>query len=332
MPASRLSALLVLIAAACVLAFAPILVRLTETGPAAAGFWRFAFAMPLLLALTARPKFLGGGGEGIGRPSKWMGLATLFFVLDLSFWHYGIVMTSVANATVLCNLTPVVVTLFGWIVFRDRPRRLFVAAIGLAMGGAFAMSAGADGQQGTNPPLGDLFSLSVALWYAGYFLAVKAARATAGAMRILLWSTGLGLPLLLGVSLALGEELLPASASGWAACAAMGLMHVVGQGGVAWSLGRLPASLTAVTILIQPVVASGLGWLIFKETMTPIQMIGGAVVLAAIVLAQWSSGRPRVRPSVGPRTGSGSGGPEGPTTAAPPKKKGAEAEAAAPVS
>lgn len=299
MPATRLSALLVLIAAACVLAFAPILVRLTETGPAAAGFWRFAFAMPLLLILTARP-----GGGGMGLPSKWMGLAAVFFVLDLSFWHYGIVMTSVANATVLCNLTPVVVTLFGWIVFKDRPRRLFVAAIGLAMGGAFAMSAGADGNQGTNPPLGDLFSLSVALWYAGYFLAVKAARATAGAMRIMLWSTGLGLPLLLVVSLALGEDLIPASASGWAACAAMGLMHVVGQGGVAWSLGRLPASLTAVTILIQPVVASGLGWLIFHETMTPVQMVGGAVVLAAIVLAQWSSAQ----------------------------KKGAEAEAPAPIS
>ena len=284
MPSSRTSALLVLIASACVLAFAPILVRLTETGPAAAGFWRFAFALPLLFLLTARP-----GGGGIGRPSKWMALAALFFVLDLSFWHYGIVMTSVANATVLCNLTPVVVTLFGWVVFKDRPRRLFVAAIGLAMGGAFAMSAGADGQQGSNPPLGDLFSLSVALWYAGYFLAVKAARATAGAMRIMLWSTGLGAPLLLGVSLALGEALIPASASGWAACAAMGVMHVLGQGGVAWSLGRLPASLTAVTILVQPVVASGLGWLIFHETMTPVQMIGGAVVLAAIVLAQWSS-------------------------------------------
>lgn len=298
MPASRASALMVLIASACVLAFAPILVRLTETGPAAAGFWRFAFALPLLLLLTARP-----GAEGVGRPSKWMALAALFFVLDLSFWHYGIVMTSVANATVLCNLTPVVVTLFGWIVFRDRPRRLFVAAIGLAMGGALAMSAGADGNQGTNPPLGDLFSLSVALWYAGYFLAVKAARATAGAMRIMLWSTALGTPLLLGVAVGLGEDLWPATATGWAACAAMGVMHVLGQGGVAWSLGRLPASLTAVTILIQPVVAAGLGWLIFHETMTPVQMAGGAVVLAAIVLAQWST----------------------------LKKKGAEAEAAAPV-
>lgn len=293
---SRAVPLLILLAAACVLGLAPILVRLTETGPAAAGFWRFLFAMPLLLLLTARP-----GGEGIGRPSKWMMLAGLFFALDLSFWHYGIVMTSVANATVLCNLTPVVVTLFGWLVFRDRPRPLFIVALILAMGGAFAMAAAASGQQGTNPLLGDLFSLSVSLWYSGYFLAVKAARSSAGAMRVTLWATGVGVPMLGAVSLLLGETIIPASGSGWAACIGLGIMHVVGQGGVAWSLGKLPAAITAVTILIQPIVAGLLSWWIFGETLTPIQALGGALVLAAIVLAQWSTRKP------GPDTKTGTG-------------------------
>ncbi|RZI98297.1 MAG: EamA/RhaT family transporter, partial [Brevundimonas sp.] len=76
---------------------------------------------------------------------------------------------------------------------------------------------------------------------------------------------------------------------GWAACAGLGLVHVAGQGGVAWALGKLPAALTAVTILVQPVVAGLLSWAVFKETLTPLQLLGGAVVLAAIVLAQWSS-------------------------------------------
>ena len=289
MPSSRALALCVLLTSACILGLAPILVRLTETGPAAAGLWRLIFAMPLLLMLSARPKFLGGGGEGIGKPSKWMILAGAFFALDLSFWHYGIVMTSVANATVLCNLTPVVVTLFGWIVFKEAPARLFILALALAMGGAFAMAAGASGTQGTNPLLGDAFSLSVALWYSGYFLAVKQARGAAGAMRITLWATAVGILPLAIVALVLGEDMIPATLAGWGACVAMGFMHVAGQGGVAWSLGKLPASVTAVTILIQPIVAGLLSWWIFGETLTPIQALGGALVLVAIVLAQWSS-------------------------------------------
>lgn len=285
-PAARVVPLLVVLASASILGLAPILVRLTETGPAAAGFWRFVFAIPILAMLVGRP-----GGEGIGLPSRWMLLAGLFFALDLSFWHYGIVMTSVANATVLCNLTPVVVTLIGWLFFKERPARLFLLALGLAMAGAWAMAAGKQGGQGSNPALGDLLSLSVSLWYAGYFLMVKWARTTAGALRVTFWATLAGLPLMGGVALMLGEKLVPATSAGWAACVAMGLMHVAGQGGVAWALGRLPASITAVTILIQPIVAGLLGWLIFGEVLAPMQALGGALVLAAIVLAQLSNAK-----------------------------------------
>lgn len=297
-PATRLVPLLVVLAAATVLGLAPILVRLTETGPAAAGFWRLVFALPLLLILIGRP-----GGEGTGRPSKWMLLAGLCFALDLSFWHYGIVMTSVANATVLCNLTPVVVTIVGWLMFRERPARLFILALALSMAGALAMAAGAQPGQGTNPPLGDLLSITVSFWYAGYFLAVKAARTTAGALRVTFWATLAGLPLMGGAALAMGEAMIPATAAGWAACVAMGLMHVAGQGGVAWALGRLPAGITAVTILIQPLVAAALSWIVFGETLAPVQALGGALVLAAIVLAQWSN-----RAGAGTKTGAA---PEG---------------------
>mgnify|MGYP002717076269 CR=1 FL=1 len=152
-----------------------------------------------------------------------------------------------------------------------------------------AMAAAASGAQGTNPVLGDVLSLLVSFWYSGYFLAVKLARRDAGAMRVTWWATLVGAPILLVVSLMLGEDLVPASAAGWSACVAMGLMHVTGQGGVAWALGKLPASLTAVTILIQPVVAGVLGWLVFGETLTPIQALGGALVLGAVVLAQVSA-------------------------------------------
>jgi drug/metabolite transporter (DMT)-like permease len=303
MPTSRTAALLVLVASAAVLGLAPILVRLADTGPAAAGFWRFAFALPLLLLLVLRP---GQTAEarGPGRPSALMGLAALFFVLDLAFWHYSIAFTSVANATTLTNLTPVVVTAVAWVMFRERPRALFLLALAVALAGAWTMSAGADGRQGANPRLGDLFAAVTALWYAGYFLTVKVLRGRVSAGRVMLWTTALGAPLLLAVSLALGEPLAPGSTAGWLACAGLGVVHVAGQGGVAWALGRLPAALTAVTVLIQPVVAAMLGWALFAETMTAAQLCGAAALLAGVVLAQWSSA----------------------------KKKGAEAEAAAPVS
>lgn len=288
MTAPRAFPLIVLILAAAVLGLAPILIRLSETGPAAAGFWRLLFAAPMLAAFAIRP---GAPETGFGRPETWMLLAGLFFALDMSFWHYGLVMTSVANATVLCNLTPVVVTAFAWLVLKEKPKRLFLLALVLAMVGAAAMALGADasGAARQRSLLGDGLSLMVTVWYASYFLCIQRARRTASATRVMLWSTLAGVPLMLIAALLMREQIIPAGPGGWAACVGLGLVHVAGQGGVAWALGKLPAALTAVTVLVQPVVAGVLGWLVFAETLTAVQLIGGATVLAAVVLAQRSA-------------------------------------------
>ncbi len=277
-------ALVVLLAGACVIGLAPILVRLAAAGPAAIGFWRLVFALPLLAALA------GHSAGGVGRPSRLALLAGLAFALDLGFWHYGIANTSVGKATVLTNLTPVVVTAVAWIVFKQRPARLFLVAVALAVAGAsiMAVSRGV-GRVGPNPPLGDALSLATAIWYALYFLAVSAARRREAATRIMFWSSLTGAPLLLVAALVLSEQILPATAAGWAACVGLGVVHVAGQGSIAWALGRLPPATASVTVLVQPVVATTLGWLLFSELFSVWQALGAAVALAGVVLAQWAS-------------------------------------------
>lgn len=276
-----------LVFGAVVIGLAPILVRLAEAGPAAAGFWRLLFATPLLAALAIRP-----GAERPGPPPRAALLAGLMFALDLGFWHYGIALTSIANATVLTNLTPVVVTAFAWFFFRQAPRRLFLAAVALAVSGAWMMAIARGGSPGVNPPLGDALSLATTLWYALYMIAVAQARRRAGAVQVMLWSTLTGLPFLLAGALMLGENLTPDTWVGWAACVGLGVMHVAGQGSIAWALGRLPAATASVVVLIQPVIAGALGWLLFAEALGPWQALGGFIALAGIALAQWA-GRPR---------------------------------------
>jgi drug/metabolite transporter (DMT)-like permease len=248
MPAASPRALAVLIFGACAIGFAPILVRLSDTGPAAAAFWRFAFAAPLLLLLGRVVE----RGEGPGRPTPAALWAGAFIATDLAFWHYGIRYTSVANATVLSNLTPLVVALVAWLAFKERPRALFLVGLALAIGGVSVMAFAGDGGRGINPPLGDLFSAITALWYAAYFLAVARARRASSAVRVMTWSTLAGAPLLLLYAVVLREPLTPASLGGWGACVGLGVMHVAGQGSIAWALGRLPAATTSAVVLIQP--------------------------------------------------------------------------------
>jgi drug/metabolite transporter (DMT)-like permease len=279
----RWQAVAVLVMGACIIGLSAILVRLSHVGPSAAGFWRLAFAMPLLALMTLRAT------GGIGPPPKMALLAGVFFFFDLVFWHYGIRYTSVTNATVLSNLTPVVVTAFAWIFLKQRPRMLFLAAVLAAVGGAWLMAIEKGGGGLRNQPLGDLLSLITAFWYALYFLAMAEGRKTEGASKLMLWVGLVGAPLLMLTALVLREPILPADAVGWGACVGLGLMHVTGQGSIAWAMGRLPTSTASVVVLIQPVVAAILGWILFAEAIGPLQGLGAAITLGGIVLAQWAS-------------------------------------------
>jgi len=283
-------ALGVLLGGACIIGLSPILVRLAGegaggVGPAAAGFWRLMFALPLLALLTHR------NAGAIGQPSKIALLAGLFFALDLGFWHYGIKYTSVTNATVLSNLTPVVVTAFAWIFLKQRPAPLFLLAVAAAVAGAWLMAVEKGGGALKNQPLGDALSAATALWYALYFLAMAEGRRTEGASRLMFWVSVVGAPLMLVSALGLRETVIPASAMAWGACLGLGLMHVSGQGAIAWAMGRLPTSTASVVVLIQPIVAAYLGWILFAEPIGPLQALGAVVTLAGVVLAQWASRR-----------------------------------------
>ncbi len=178
------------------------------------------------------------------------------------------------------------VTAAAWIMLGERPRRAFLAGLVLALAGAWIIAAAKGGGGGLNPGLGDGLSIATAVWYAAYMLIVRTARAGQTTARVMLWSSLAGAPLLLVAALVMREQVIPASAAGWAACLGLAAVHVAGQGAIAWSLGRLPAALASVTILIQPVVASVLGWIIFHEPMSPLQIAGGALALTGVLAAQ----------------------------------------------
>jgi drug/metabolite transporter (DMT)-like permease len=282
-PTADRRALAALVVGACVIGLAPILARMTETGPAAAGFWRLSFAGPLLL-LPA----LGRPGELVaGRAWLWGLGAGVLFALDLGTWHYGVFMTSVTNATVLSNTTPVVVAITAWLLFRERPSRAFLLALALAIGGAIGMGlAKGSGGRGSDPLLGDALALLAAVFYGLYFVVIRIARSRARASALMLWTTVSGAPVLLLMGLLMHERLVPSGTAGWWAGVGLGVMHVAGQGAIAWALGRLPATTTSVVMLLQPIVAGLLGWMLFGEEIVPLQALFAAVVLAGVVLAQ----------------------------------------------
>jgi drug/metabolite transporter (DMT)-like permease len=300
-PSSDRRALAVLIFGACMIGFGPVLVRLAVeagVGPAAAAFWRVSLALPILTGMVLRGR---GPASPSLKPAPIAALAGALFAGDLVFWHYGIHFTAIATATVLSNMTPIIVTAVSWVMLREAPKPIFILGMLLAIGGASLMGL-SKGGAGVNPALGNLLSAGAAVWYASYMLAVRQARQSMSASVLMLWSSLVGAPLLLACALTLGEPMIPQSALGWAAVAGLGVMHVAGQGSIAWALGRLPAPLAAVVVLVQPVVAAIAGWAVFAEIMTPLQALGGAIALGGVAIAQMSGRSADPGPAAAPKT------------------------------
>src|SRR5262245_24695837 len=129
-------ALVALLAGAAFIALSPIFVRLAldaGVGPTASAFWRVALAVPILWMACG----LKRGAPLHPSSGKWPLLiaAGLAFAGDLAFWHKSIQLTSVANATLLANLASIFVTLAAWVFLRQRPTRLFLGGLALALAG-----------------------------------------------------------------------------------------------------------------------------------------------------------------------------------------------------
>jgi drug/metabolite transporter (DMT)-like permease len=282
-------ALAVLFVGAVAIALSPIFVRLSEIGPTATAFYRTALAVPALflwMALENRRAAPAAGGDD-WRPFV---LAGLCFAGDLAFWHWSIKFTSVANATLFANFAPVFVALGGFLVFGVRVRAGFVGALVLTLFGAVILMGDSIGLSRSHLA-GDALGLVTAMFYAGYMLVVGRLRARASTARIMAWTALITSAALLPVALVSGESLLPGSARGWAVLIGLALVsHSFGQGAIAYALAHLPTAFSSVALLVQPLMAAFFAWLILHEPLTPLQGIGGAVILIGILIARRTSG------------------------------------------
>lgn len=284
-------ALAALILGGATIAFAPIFVRLSDTSPTASAFWRVALAtLPLWLwVFAAEHKRRNSGAAAAPLPWKALVLAGLFFAADLAVWHVSINYTSVANSTLEANFAPLFVTLGAWLLFRQRVSRLFLLALCVTLGGG-ALLIGPNVGNGDKALLGDALGVLTAVFYAGYFLALKSATGSASTARIMAITTSISALLLLPYALVTADVFFPQGANGWLVLAGLALIpHVAGQSLIAYGFAHLPASFSSVSLLLQPVLAAVYAWVLLGEGMGPVQMAGGVVVLLGIYLAKRGS-------------------------------------------
>lgn len=263
------------------LALGPWFVRVADTGPVAAGFWRMFLALPFLV-LLARVSGQRLGGIGAGTLGL-VALGAVTFALDLASWHIGIGMTRLGNAALFGNAGSIVLLFWGFIVARVLPRGLDWVAIVFACAGA-AILMGRSLEISTATLVGDLFCLAAGLLYAVYLLTLQGARGVFGTWSLLVWVSVFACPVLLGIALALGEPVWPGD---WRPVIGLFILsQLVGQGLMVFALKYFPPLVVGLALLTQPAVASLYGWMVFGEALSPLDIAGMVLVGAALAVSR----------------------------------------------
>ncbi len=274
------------------LALGPWLVRLSDTGPVAAGFWRLFLAAPFLYAIVAfKKQQLMPGSK---RLLMTLLLGGVFFALDLGSWHLGIAHTKLANATLFGNSGSLLFVLYGFIITRSLPSGMQYLAIILAVIGSTLLMTGSY-QLSLDYLVGDLFCLLAGILYAGYLIAMQSVRAHLGHWAMLAHSSLIGALVLIVIAALLGESIVPQN---WTPPILLALSsQLVGQGMVVYALLHFSPLVVGLVLLTQPALSAFIGWLVFGEVMTAMDLIGMVAVAAALVLVRLPARTPIIQTS-----------------------------------
>ena len=206
-------------------------------------------------------------------------VAGLALVAAYSGGIYAIQNTSVANAMLLFATAPFMAAVLGWLILRERVRVATWIAIAIALCGIAIMVSDKSGEVAI---FGSLAALGSALGFAVFTVALRWGRT--GEMLPSVFLSGifafvitLGICQLLGLSLAL-------SVRDGSVAMGMGVFQV-GAGLILYTLGSrsLPAAELALLSLAEVLLGPIWVWLFLNETASTNTLIGGAVLLIAIV-------------------------------------------------
>lgn len=269
------------------ISFSAVYVRLADVEATRSAFLRVAYALPVFALLVVWRR----RGTAAHSGGSWVPLAAVagaFLALDLVSWHTSIGLIGAGLATVLANLQVVIVGVIGVVLFRERPRGTFWLALPIVLVGVWLLGAtGEPVEAGGSVLAGVGFGVLTALAYSVFLVVLRQARLAGADVLPSMASATFGATIVaFAFAAAEGVAAPPASleANAWLVALALG-SQVAGWLLLTSSIDRLPAALTSVALLLQPVLAMLWGALLLSEPIGAPQVAGAAIVLAGVAVA-----------------------------------------------
>jgi ornithine decarboxylase len=206
-------------------------------------------------------------------------------MLMVATYYAAIDLLDVGSAIVLHYSAPVLVVAWSLLRTRELPRTRVLVSLLFAATGILLVTQLIVRGPGDLNPTGVVMALSSAVFFALYTLVSNVAIRTAGPLEVttqtFIWAAPLGV-----VSVFVGGSPVAMFSPGnGMRVVLIGILSaLLGTGLYVWGIDKIHSVKAAIAANLEPVVGTLLAWLWFSQTLSPLQMLGTALILAAVVL------------------------------------------------
>lgn len=278
---------LVLVIGICGVASAALFARYgLAAGESAADLsaWRLTIAA-LALILWSAPNWRRFGLPSSGDIPR-LAFAGFFLALHFATWIASLQYISVARSTLLVATAPLWAGIAGLFIPRLRPKKAFWLGLAVALAGTALFVNPQSAIHDPQSSIGELLAVAGAICIVPYLLLSQDAQTKIGTLRTITWIYSSAAASLLLYLLATASFSIPNSRQAWIAILGMaGFAQLVGHSSLNWCLKHFSAAEVATATLLEPVFAAALAWLILAEGITPLQAVGGAILLAGVAVS-----------------------------------------------
>jgi drug/metabolite transporter (DMT)-like permease len=242
---------------------------------------RFGVAAALIavvLAVTRRP-LRAAPGEG----SRLLALGVFGYGLESMLFFLGLRHGGPAAVTLLFFTYPVWVTVWSVATGRGRPGGLVLMSLAAAVMGAALVVLGSGGLEIT--VAGILFALAAALVFAAYLTGAGVVLVRTNSLTGSMWVSAAASAALTAVAVGTGHAQWPATDHQWLSAIAVGACTAGAFVFLFTGLRRLGAVRTSIIAASEPLCAAILSVLVLDERLSTATIVGGALILAAAVVA-----------------------------------------------
>ncbi len=207
--------------------------------------------------------------------------------------HWWLFFAAIQQSTVALGLLtyasyPLFVTLLGWLLLRERPRRVDLCACALVVAGLVLVVP--DWNFGSRVGLATALGLASGFTFAALTLLNRRLTAVMSPLPLVTAQTGVAGLLLLPLA---ATQLPAVPARDWAWLILLGIVFTgLAHACFTASLQRVRVAVVAVVAALEPVYGIAAAWMIFGDTPSPAMLAGGALIIGASFLSLLPSSVP----------------------------------------